>query len=86
MPIYTLRPVLVRKLAGAVAKLDGHPIFGDTMGGQIHLAGFTSRGACLACKYRMPVTLKGAAPPLTISTHTCHATATRSANEPKPGE
>ena len=84
--MYTLTLVLAWHLAGAVAELDSHPMFVDTMGGQIHLTGFTSRSACMAYKYNMPVALNGATQPYTVTSRSCHPASTRTADEPQAVE
>jgi hypothetical protein len=71
--MYTLTLILSWHLAGAVAELDNHPMYVDTMGGQIHLTGFKSRSACLNYKYSMPVQLNGAAQPYSITSRSCTA-------------
>jgi len=70
--MYTLTLVLSWQLAGPVAEVDNHPMFVDTLGGQIHLTGFTSRSSCLAYKYNMPVSLNGTSQPYTITSRSCH--------------
>ncbi len=69
--MYALTLVLAWHLTWAVAGLDSHPTNVDTMGGQIHLTGFTSRSACMAHEFSMPVALNGTPQPYTETSKTC---------------
>ena len=70
--MYTLTLVLAWVLTGPVAELDGHPMFVDTLGGQIHLTGFPDRASCMGYQYSLPVQLNGVAQPYQVVSKSCH--------------
>jgi hypothetical protein len=73
--MYTLTLILSWQLAGPVAEVDSHPMFVDTLRGQIHLTGFTSWSACMNYKYTLPVLLNGASQPYSVKSKSCHTAA-----------
>lgn len=73
--MYVLTLMLSWQLAGPIAELDNHPMYLDTLAGQVHLMGFSSWTACMNYKYSLPVTLNGAPQPYKVTGKTCHTAA-----------